>query len=457
MRPDRIGVIVPDGMLGGGFPRETVKRGIGLGADAIAVDGGSTDSGPYYLGTGIAKTSEAAVRRDLEILLTAAREAGIPLIVTSCATAGTDAGVDWMAGIAESIARAERLSFTMATIHSEQSSATVLAALDSGRITALPPAGSLDAHAVRGCTHIVGLMGHEPIAAALDAGADVVLAGRATDTAPVAALALRRGLPAGHAWHAAKTVECGGLCTTDPRSGGVFVEIDRAGFTVEPLDPNASCTPATVAAHMLYENADPFRMREPSGTLDTSAASYTAVDGRRVRVEGSRFEEARQATVKLEGSAVAGYETLSLVGIRDPDILAGVDTWLDTFDTVLRDRVQALLGLGRFDYAAELRAYGYNAVLGSIDPDRSVPREAGVLLKVRASDQQTATAIAKIGNPLLLHLPLPGMTHLPSFGFATSPAEIERGPVYEFVLNHTIDTSDPGELFRTTFREVINA
>jgi len=85
-------------MLGGGFSRETVKRGIELGADAIAVDGGSTDSGPYYLGTGMARTSEAAIRRDVQILLTAAREAGLPLIVTSCATAGIDAGVDWMAG-----------------------------------------------------------------------------------------------------------------------------------------------------------------------------------------------------------------------------------------------------------------------------------------------------------------------------------------------------------------------
>jgi len=54
----------------------------------------------------------------------------------------------------------------MATIYSEQSAATVLAALDAGRITALPPAGSLPASTVRRCTHIVGLMGHEPIAAA---------------------------------------------------------------------------------------------------------------------------------------------------------------------------------------------------------------------------------------------------------------------------------------------------
>ena len=43
-------VLIPAGMLGAGFTPESVARGIALGADAIAVDGGSTDSGPYYLG-----------------------------------------------------------------------------------------------------------------------------------------------------------------------------------------------------------------------------------------------------------------------------------------------------------------------------------------------------------------------------------------------------------------------
>jgi hypothetical protein len=38
--------------------------------------------------------------------------------------------------------------------------------------------------------------------------------------------------------------------------------------------------------------------------------------------------------------------------------------------------------------------------------------------------------VAKVANPLMLHMPLAGMDHLPSFAFLTSPAEIERGAVY---------------------------
>jgi hypothetical protein len=451
---DRVGVIFPTGMLGGGFPPDTIRRGIELGADAIAVDGGSTDSGPSYLGTATAKTTGSAVARDLRLLLTAASAAGIPLIVTSCGTSGTDSGVDWIADMVTAIAEQEGLSFNVARIYSEQQAGALLPALHAGRIRPLPPLGPLQPDTLLSCTHIVGLMGHEPITQALDAGAQVVLAGRATDTSSVAALALRRGLLAGSAWHAAKTVECGGQCTTSPGRGGVYVHIDQGGFTVEPLDEQAACTPTSVAAHMIYENVDPFRMREPSGTLDTSQATYVALDDRRVRVEGSRFEPAEQYTVKLEGSSLAGYETVILVGIRDPQILGDLDTWVSTLRSMLTSRVQTLLGLQQGEYEIQIRCYGANAVLGPLEPETVAPREVGVLFQARAADQATATAIAKITNPFLLHLPLPGSEHLPSFAFATSPAEMERGAVYEFVLNHAVDVDTPHQLFRTVYSEV---
>lgn len=50
----------------------------------------------------------------------------------------------------------------------------------------------------------------------------------------------------------------------------------------------------------------------------------------------------------------------------------------------------------------------------------------------------------------MLHVPTPEMDYLPSFAFATSSAEIERGAFYEFVLNHVVDSPSPTALFRTT-------
>ncbi|MEV8090641.1 hypothetical protein [Streptomyces nigra] len=51
------------------------------------------------------------------------------------------------------------------------------------------------------------------------------------------------------------------------------------------------------------------------------------------------------------------------------------------------------------------------------------------------------------------HLPTAGMDYLPSLAFATSPAEIECGPAYEFVLNHVVDTRTPADMFRTELEE----
>jgi hypothetical protein len=445
---DSVRVLVPCGMLGAGFPPEIVDRGLELGADVIAVDGGSTDSGPYYLGTGTAKTPAAAVARDLRLLLRAATTARIPLIVGSCGTSGTDSGVDWVARIVRDILAAEGLRLRVALIYSEQQAADLKEHLDRGGIHPLPPAGDLDPATLESCRHIVAMMGHEPIVEALAGGADVVLAGRATDTAVAAAFPLMSGMPAGPTWHAAKIVECGAQCTTNPRSSGVFATIDATGFTIEPLDPAVSCTPASVAAHMLYETVDPFSMREPAGTLMVADATYRALDDRRVRVEGSRFEPAAQYTNKLEGARVTGYETMSFTAIRDPHILGQISTWASLLRRMIVERVTQTLELAPEDYAFDVRLYGYDAVLEAIDPDTRPPREVGVMLLVNAPDQQTATAIAKIANPLMLHLPTPDMTHLPSLAFPFSPAETERGAAYEFVLNHVVDADSPTSLFR---------
>jgi hypothetical protein len=451
--PDEVRVLVPSGMLGAGFPPRTIERGLALGADVIAVDGGSTDSGPHYLGSATAKTSAAAVARDLRFLLRAASTAGIPLVVGSCGTGGTDAGVDWVAGIVDSVLEEEGLALTVARIYSEQDAADLVRELEAGRISPLPPQGALDAATLESCTHIVGMMGHEPIVEALQGGADVVLAGRATDTAVAAAFPLMKGMPAGPTWHAAKIVECGGQCTTNPRSGGVFATIDAGGFTIESLDPEVACTPTSVAAHMLYETVDPFEMREPAGTLVVRDAIYRALDERRVRVEGSRFEPAEQHTIKLEGARVSGYATMSFSAIRDPEILGDIEGWAALLEEVLAARVQQTLGLVPPAYQIDLRRYGYDAVLESIDPATGPPREVGVMLLVHAPDQATATAVAKIANPLMLHLPPRGMAHLPSLAFPFSPAETERGPSYEFVLHHVVDVDEPSSMFRLRLPE----
>ena len=63
------------------------------------------------------------------------------------------------------------------------------------------------------------------------------------------------------------------------------------------------------------------------------------------------------------------------------------------------------------------------------------------------STQALAAEIAKLLNPYLLHHPLTADEEQPTFAFPFSPAEIDRGAVYEFCLNHVLALDDPMDAF----------
>ena len=445
---DETRVLVPAGALGSGVRADEVEAGLLLAPHAIAVDAGSTDSGAAYLATGKAKYSRQAVKTDLAILMAARARARIPLLIGSCGTSGCDAAVDWTLDIAREIAAEQGRAARIAVLYSEQDKAVLKAKAAAGRIRPLAPMGPVTEADIDRCEHIVALLGAEPYRAALDAGADIILGGRTTDTAVLAAVPLNRGAAASAAWHAAKVAECGGLCTENPTRPGVMMSVDAEGFSIAPLWAGNRCTPYTVSAHMLYENSDPFRLVEPGGVLDVTEARYAALDARTVRVTGSRFEPAPY-TLKLEGAGGGPFQTFMLVGIADPAVLADVDAFVARMHHALTQRLARNLADAAADVHISLRPYGWNAVLGRPAAEGPPPREIGLMFVATAPTQALATEAAKVCNPFFFHLPVREGKELPSYGFPFSPAEIERGQVFEFLLNHVVETDMPLELVRT--------
>jgi hypothetical protein len=451
-------VLAATGVLGAGFKVESLNRGIALQPTFIACDAGSTDSGPAYLGSGKPKLSREACARDLRLLLKARDTLRVPLIIGSCGTSGSDVGVDWMAQLAREIAAEERLHFKTALIKSDQSKAYLKRRLAENRIRPLFPAPPISEQVIES-SHIVGMMGTEPIQAALAAGADVVLAGRASDSALYAAIPLTLGADAGLSWHAAKTLECGAACAVVPAADGMFARIREDHFDIEPLDLNARCTPQTIAAHTLYENANPFLLTEPSGVIDTEQAEYHALCDRVVRVTGSRFREATQYTVKLEGSQLVGYQSVVIGGIRDPNIIRALDTLLPKAQTFFDTRIAELFPgqMTKNDYDINYRIYGRDAVMGQLEPMRaSAPGyEVGVLITITAPTQDLANKIATFVSHVSAHLPIPEYQGIiSSIAYPFSPPELPRGAVYRFSVNHVVLPDDPCEMFRTELVEV---
>ena len=181
------------GFLGTGFLEESLNRAMEARPDFIGCDAGSTDPGPYYLGSGETQASRAATKRDLRLMLLEGQRAGVPVIVGSAGTAGGDPHLSFTRSIVEEIANEEGLSFRLAVIHAELDRSYLKEKLRAGRVRPLQPAPVFDEEAVDRAARIVAQMGAEPFMAALDAGAEVILAGRSSDTSIYAAVPLLAG------------------------------------------------------------------------------------------------------------------------------------------------------------------------------------------------------------------------------------------------------------------------
>lgn len=446
-------VLVPSGALGLGWDDDALERGIANKPDLIAIDGGSTDSGPHYLGTGTSKYARASTKAEWGVLVEAARRAGCPLVIGTAGTCGAGSAVDWLVEITRECLAEQGAGAKIAVLKSDQDAHAVIEALGNGGIRPLDPAPEIDVALLESCTNIVALAGAEQINAALETGADIVIAGRTTDTAIIAALPLTRGCHAGAVWHGAKIGECGALCATNPQSGVLQLDFDENGCVVTPLAEGSVASPQTVSAHMLYENSDPFRLYEPGGYLDVSGATYQGLDNGAVRIEGATWVTG-DYTVKLEGARVSGYQTILISLLRDPRYVTAAKEWAKDIEVLATKKAASRTGAEREDFGIEIRLIGQDATLGTLESQKGAPVEKGALGIVTAKSQALANEIGRILNPYLLHHPLTKEEEQPTFAFPFSPAEIDRGPIYEFCLNHVMRLSDPMSAFSL---EVIDA
>ena len=445
------------GSLGTGFLESSLERGLAGPISFIGADAGSVDGGPNALaGVGPA-WPDASYVRDLSLLMRGARRVGVPLLVGSCATSGRDWGVDQHAEFARRIAREHRLAkFTMARIYSEIPADLVIERLRAGRVHPIDPAPPYDADAVRRSRRIVAVMGAEPFQAALDQGADVVLAGRATDTAIFAAIPLARGFDPGLAWHAGKIAECGSASAEPRRRLDVLhVTIGVDSFVVQPLADDLRCTPFSVAAHQLHEVADPFTLVEPGWITDMTAARYEAASPNAVRVSGSVATRSTY-TVKLEAVESAGFQQMFMLGVRDPTILADVDSWIGGIQADIATRCEELLGAGALEQCqTHVRVYGRDGVMGAREP---IPRfeghEAFLVVDVTAPDRAICETAASVIWYAFMHAKSPGWRGGTTVAWPFPRSTFDMGEVFRFNVHHAMEVDDPLETFRIELEEV---
>ena len=439
-----ISVLTPTGTLGYGFDPEALARGMRLKPHVIAVDAGSTDPGPAYLGSAEPLCSRRVVKSEIAQLLGAARSAGIPLVIGSAGGSGRGELVDWTVEIVREVAREQRLRFRLAWIYADIARERVAQALAKDEIEDFEAGFALTREALDGTTAIVAQMGWEPIAEALDAGAEVVVAGRACDDLAIAAYPIAAGADIGLATHMGKILECGAF-SAEPFAMDVMMGfLHNDHFVLEPGSPARRASLKSVAAHSLYERENPFLQRGPGGSVDLSDCRFEAEGERRVKVSGARFLEDPFYRVKLEGAGLTGYRTLCMAGVRCPTMIERLDELLENA------RRRTVEHFAPDPVTPSFRVYGRDGVMAELEPSRGNggAHELGLLMDVTAPTQELAHAACHFLSGHLLHVAWPGQVNTSgNLAFPYSPSDIDAGAVYEFTVYHLMKTESPTELF----------
>ncbi len=445
-------ILSPTAILGYGFPIESFQRGLACAPDLIAVDAGSVDPGPYYLGAGKSFTDRAAVKRDLEIMLCAGIERNIPVVAGSAGGAGARPHLDWTVDIVREIAREKSLSFRLGTIAADVAPELLLAGLQQGRTRGTTGAPELTPQTIQQSRALVAQMGVEPIQKALEQGCQVVIAGRAYDPAVFAALPILRGYDPALALHLGKILECATIAAS-PGSGAdcALGTLEEDHFILQALSDERVFTPASVAAHSLYEKSDPYLLPGPGGALDLHGVSFDDLGDGRVAVRGSRLQPTAENWVKIEGARAAGFRSIAVAGVRDPIMIAGIDDILDQ----VRERVLAMLPGRGEDDRLYFHVYGHNGVMGEAEPvSEHGAHELGIVIEAIAASAEAADTLCSLARSTLMHYGYPGrLATGGNLAFPFSPSDLAAGEVFSFSVYHLLQI-DPEALFPVSVTEV---
>ena len=444
--------------LGLGFSYKGLQAGLKLDPHVIACDAGSSDFGPYYLGSGVLQKSPVSLRRDLELLIEGALRLGVPFITGSVGGAGGGPHLKACVQLVKDIALDRGWRFRLAEIDCRIQPGPLKRKIEEGKVHPLDGFAPLSPADVDGMAAMVGMIGAEPYMRALDMGAQVILAGRSTDPAIFAAQPLRMGLAADQVWHAAKCVDKGYLATTRPEDGSpVLARIFPDHFTIEPTRVGSVCTVPSVASITLHENPDPFEVTQPTGVIDTHDSEYTQESETTVRVTGSRYRAVATPTIKIEGARQIGYRNILIAGLRDPRLVSRIDDFLDAY----RDRIMQSarsLGISPDDFQLQFRVYGKDAVMGPLEPVKpTLSHELGLIVDVVGRTEAIAGAIATRLGPTGSRLAVGGgMMGGGNFAYPFSPSSIKVGQVFEWSAWHALEVTPAEllELFPITLHEV---
>jgi hypothetical protein len=438
--------LCPNGHLGFA-PIKTASFYLGVETkpDFILADSGSDDIGPGPLGSDTSTSPLDWQRHDLEHMLRASRQLGIPMVIGSAGDTGTNSRVDLYVGIIKKLAEKHKIpKFKLGYFYSDVTKDYLKAKMAAGQsIQGLDGRPDLTLEELEATDKIVAMAGVHPYIKLLDMGADVIMGGRSSDCVIFAGPAIRAGFPEALSYYLGKVLECASFCA-EPYAGKetVIGEISMEDVKVTAMHPNQRCTVASVAGHAMYERSNPFDEFVAGGRLDMSNCRYEQYDDKTTRITGPRFIPSDEFRVKLEGSGKVGERFIGMVGIRDPYTIAHIDQVIQW----ARDQVKEKFS--ESGYELYYHVYGKNGVMGEMEPLKDVrSHELCVVVQGIAPTKEMAEEVCMTGTRQMFYARLPQVKGTAGGVAFLLDEVLPASPAYRWTLNHTVATEHPLELF----------
>ena len=454
MKKDTLRIISPNGHLGfAPTKEESFWLGAATKPDYYCCDSGSDDIGPVPLGADKCASHPEHQKHDLELMLIAAREQNVPMIIGSSGDTGTNSRVDMYVGFIKEIAKKHNMKpFKLAYFYSEVPVEEIRTRMEKGQvIEGLDGRSNLTMEELDGTDRIVAVAGVHPFVKALEMGADVIIGGRSSDAAVFAAAGIFEGFPENISYYCGKVLECASFCC-EPYGAkeSVIGTITKDDVKVTACAPFQKCTIASVAGHAMYERTNPYYEYVAGGMMDMSQCHYEQYDEKTCRITGAKFIPVEgKVKVKLEGSGKVGERYMGMAGIRDPYTIKNIDKVIDWAKSQVQER------LGDKDYRLSYRIFGKNGVMGDLEPIKETKsHELLVVVEGVSKDDKVAEEATLIGTRQIFYARLPEVKGTAGTAAFVLDEVTKISAAYRWTLNHTVEVDDPLELFPITMIDV---
>ncbi|GAX88819.1 acyclic terpene utilization AtuA family protein [Effusibacillus lacus] len=456
MSKSQLRILCPNGHLGFAPTKEgSFRIGAATKPDYYCCDSGSDDIGPAPLGADKCASMYEWQKHDLELMLLAAREQGVPMIVGSAGDTGSNSRVDMYVQIIKDLAKEHNLpKFKLAYFYSEVDKKYLQDKMKKGiRIEGLDGRQDLSINDLEKTDRIVAVAGVHPYIKALQMGADVIIGGRSSDCAVFAAPAIKEGFSEDLAYYLGKVLECASFCA-EPYGAKetVIGTITENDVRVTAMHPDQRCTIASVAGHAMYERSNPFYEYVAGGMLDMTNCKYEQYDEKTCRITGSVFVPIEgKVKVKLEGAGKVGEKYIGIAGIRDPYTIENIDKVIEWCKQQVEEKFTGK------EYYLDYKIFGKNGVMGDLEPIKEIKsHELCVIVEGVAPTKEMAEEVTLTGTRQIFYARLPEVKGTAGTAAFVVDEVLPATPAYTWTLNHVIPVDDPMELFDVKLIEVGN-